>query len=123
MGPPRGLALLFLGGVQVDAECNLLLSCSSFSPSSLHTSLLHCHSSLPALAHLFGMLGSLKVAGDRAAALARPRTWSRILVLTLALHDSYNLRFLPSSRIAWVTGSPTLAHGCRGLTAGWDSSP
>ena len=104
MGPPRGLELLFLGGVQVDAECTLLLSCSSFSPSSLPTSLLHCHSSLSALALLLGVLGSLKVAGTGAAALARPRTWSRILVLALALHDSSSLHFLPSSRLAWVTG-------------------
>ena len=105
MGPP-----LFIGGVKVDAEWTLLLSCSSFSPSSQPTSLLpllwlHCHSSLSALALLLGVLGFLKVAGTGAAALApRPRTWSRILVLALALHDSSSLHFLPSSRLAWVTG-------------------
>jgi len=109
MGPPRGLAPLFIGGVKVDAEWTLLLSCSSFSPSSQPTSLLplfwlHCHSSLSALALLLGVLGSLKVASTGAAALARPRTWSRILVLALALHDSSSLHFLPSSRLAWVTG-------------------
>ena len=38
----------------------------------------------------------MKVAGTGAAASARPRTWSRILVLALALFDSSSLRFLPS---------------------------
>ena len=38
----------------------------------------------------------MKVAGTGAAASARPRTWSRILLLALALLDSSSLRFLPS---------------------------
>ena len=67
IGLPRRLAFLFLGGVQVDADWTLLLSCSSFSPSSLPASLLplfwlHCPSSLSALSLLLGAIGSLKVA-------------------------------------------------------------